>query len=177
MNPLYIFAAESADASPLAALGIDFKSFLFQLATFALVFLVLKQFAFKPIGKMLARRREVIDAGVRAGLEMEKLKAKLDKDIANEVSAARAEGDKIVASAHKEAREIIREAEKTAQRKADHMLADAEAKLDEESKRVKRKLEKDIVSLVSDATETIVEEKVDAIKDASLIDKALRGKK
>lgn len=182
MELLTRFAAEEAvhgatDGSPLASLGIDGRSFLFQLITFLLVFLVLKQFAFKPIGKMLARRREVIDAGVRAGMEMEKQKAELDKKVASEISLARAEGDKIIANAHKEAREIAREAEKAAHRKTETMLADAEARLDEEARRAKQKLEKDIVNLVSEATEAIVEEKVDAKKDSALIDKALRGKK
>ena len=55
------------------------------------------------------------------------------------------------------------------------MMTDAEARINEDTEQAKRKLEKEIVGLVSEATEVIVDEKVDAKKDASLIAKALKG--
>jgi F-type H+-transporting ATPase subunit b len=168
-------AAESG--SPLDALAVNGVAFTIQLITFLFVFLLLKKFAFAPIVKMLEERRKVIDDGVRMGLKMEKAKQQLDQDIAKELQKTRQEADKIIAGAKKEEREIIREAEKTAQRKTDAMLADAEVRLQEEAKRAKRGLEKDIVGLVSEATEAIVHEKVDSTKDAKLIDEALKGRK
>lgn len=183
MNVPFLFAAEEAAhgaaeaGSPLDALAVNGTNFLIQLITFLLVFLLLKKFAFSPIISMLEKRRTTIDDGVRMGLKMEQAKAKLDKDIASELRKARSDGDKVIAGAHKEAREILREAEKAARRKSDAMLADADDRLKEQATRAKRDLEKDIVGLVSDATEAIVEEKVDAKKDSKLIDKALRGNK
>jgi F-type H+-transporting ATPase subunit b len=171
------FAAESSGGSPLDALGVNGKAFLIQLITFVLVLLVLKRFAFKPITRLLAERRKVIDDGVKMGLEMEKERAKLEADTAQIMRDARSEADKIISNGQKEAREIIREAEKAGQRKVDTMLADAEARIAEETQQAKRKLEKEIVGMVSEATEAIVEEKVDATKDAKLIDKALKDQK
>ncbi len=77
-----IFAAEEAAASdsPLAALGVDARSLIFQLLTFVLVFLVLQRFAFKPISRLLAERRKTIDEGVRAGQELAKERAKETQD-------------------------------------------------------------------------------------------------
>lgn len=172
------FAAEAAaEGSPLAALGVDGKSFLFQLITFLLVFLLLKRFAFKPITKMLIERRKVIEDGVKMGQRMEKERAKLDGEITKIMRDARTEADKIIGNGQKEAREIIRDAEKVGQRKVDTMLADAEARISEETHQAKRRLEKEIVGLVSEATEAIVDEKIDSTKDAKLIDKALKGQK
>ncbi len=171
------FAAEEAGGSPLAALGVNSKSLIFQLITFLLVFLVLKKFAFKPITKMLIERRKVIEDGVKMGQRMEKERAKLDSEVVKVMREARTEADKIIGNAQKEAREIIREAEKVGQRKVDTMMADAEGRIDEEAEQAKRRLEKEIVGMVSEATEAIVEEKVDAVKDAKLIDKALKGRK
>jgi F-type H+-transporting ATPase subunit b len=173
------FAAEAAaeSGSPLAALGVDLKSFIFQLITFALVFLVLKRFAFDPISKMLAKRRQTLEDGIRLGQKMEKERDSLEKKVTQALQEARAEGDKIIATAQKEAREIAREAEKAGQKKADAMVADAQARIDEESHQAKQKLEKDIVGLVSEATEAIVGEKVDPEKDAEIIDKTLKGRK
>ncbi len=175
------FAAESAQgaekATGLGALGVNAMAFAIQLITFVLVFLLLKRFAFAPIGRMLEKRRQTIEDGVKLGLKLEKERDKLEDEVAKITREARHEADRIIAAAHKDAREVLRDAEKAAQRKADAMLADAEVRIHEETKAAKRKLEKDIVGLVSEATEAIVEEKVDSAKDAALIDKALKGRK
>lgn len=171
-----LFAADTSHASALP-LGIDAKTLIFQFITFLIVFVVLKKFAVKPIVAMLNKRHETIDDGVRMGMTMEKEKAKFDKKLDAVMRETRHEADKIIANANKEAREIIRDAEKAAQRKTDAMFADAEARIVEESKQAKRKLEKEIVEMVSTATEAIVGEKVDASKDAKLIDKALKDHK
>lgn len=171
-----LFAADTSHASALP-LGIDAKTLIFQFITFLIVFVVLKKFAVKPIVAMLNKRHETIDDGVRMGMTMEKEKAKFDKKLDAVMRETRHEADKIIANANKEAREIIRDAEKAAQRKTDAMFADAEARIAEESKQAKRKLEKEIVEMVSTATEAIVGEKVDASKDAKLIDKALKDHK
>ena len=176
MNPL-LFASEAADSgSPLAALGVDGKSLVFQLITFILVFAVLQRYAFKPISKMLAERRKLIDEGVRAGQEFEKERAKLEKQHQDIVREARNEADNIIATAHKESRDVVRTAEKTAHRKTEAMMADAEVRIAEESHRAKKALEKDIVGLVSEATEAIVGEKIDATKDAAFVDKIIKSR-
>ncbi len=174
-----LFAAEEAheSASGIAALGISPAAFVIQLITFVFVFALLKRFAFGPIVRVLEERRKVIDDGVKMGQKLEKEREKLDFEVAKVMREARHEADKIIATGHKEAREVMREAEKTAHRKAEAMIADAEARIHEESQQSRRKLERDIVGLVSEATEAIVEEKVDPKKDAALIDKALKERK
>lgn len=177
MYQLY-FAAESTEkASGLGALGVSLSAFLIQLITFILVFIVLKKLVFNRVSVMLEKRRKTIDDGVRLGQKLEKEKANLDQEVAKVLREARHEADKIIATGHKEAREILREAEKSAQRKADMIMADAQARIDEEARQAEKKLEKDIVGLVSEATEAIVHEKVDPKKDAELIDKAIKGQK
>lgn len=171
------FAAQESSGSGISALGISPSAFVIQFITFVFVFILLKRYAFKPIIKLLDERRKVIDDGVKLGAKMEKEKAKLDEMVNQAMREARADADKIIAGANKEAREIIREAEKTAQRKTNIMLADAETRIDEEAKQAKRRLEKEIVGLVSEATEAIVGEKVNAKKDAKIIDKILKATK
>ncbi len=175
--PIFLAAEQAASGSPLEALGVSFKTFIIQLVTFVLVFLLLKKYAFGPISRMLTERRRVIDEGVKAGQKLAKDREDFAKEMANATREARTEADKIIANAHKEARELIREAEKTAQRKAEAMLDDAEARIAEDVEHSRRKLEKDLVALISDATEAIVGEKLDAKKDAALVDKVMKGLK
>ncbi len=172
----FIFAAEEAQTSGIGALGISPGAFIIQLLTFLIVFALLKKYAFKPIVRLLEERRKVIDEGVKAGQEMAKEREKLEDDVAKVMRDTRIEADHIIATGHKEAREIIREAEKNAQRKVDSMMTDAEERIAEESEQARKKLEKEIVGLVSEATEAIVGEKVDTKKDAEIIEKALKGR-
>lgn len=173
-----LFAAEGAEhAAEGLPLGLSGSAFVIQLITFVLVFMVLKRFAFKPITAMLEKRRKTIEDSVRLGQKLEKERDKLDQEVARVMREARHEADKIIAAGHKDARAAIHEAEKTAAAKADRILADAEARIHEETEHARRKLEKDLVGLVSEATETIVGEKVDAKKDAELVKKAMKGQK
>src|SRR5689334_18083128 len=150
---VHMFFAAEESASGIGALGISVSAFVIQLLTFVIVIWLLKKFAFTPIVKKLLERRKLIDEGVKAGQLMEKEKAKLNAEVVKVMRDARTEADKIIQNGQKEAREIIREAEKAGQRKVDTMLTDAEARIAEETEQSKRKLEKEIVGLVSEATE------------------------
>jgi len=171
MLPTYFAATEEATGG---ILGLSLQAFVIQIVTFILVFLLLKKFAFDRIVKMLDKRYIIVEKGVRHGLEMERERAKLEKETAKIVREARHSADDIIGDAQKEAREKIRDAEKSAHKKTDVMLADAEVRINEELDQARRKLEKEIVGLVSEVTEAVVEEKIDAKKDADLIDKAIK---
>ena len=174
MLPIY-FAAEAAEhAEEGLPLGISLSAFLIQLITFVLIFFILKKFAFDKIIVLLDKRHKVIEEGVRHGLEMEKEKTKLAQETDKVIRDARHAADDLIGDAQKEAREIVREAEKAAHKKSEIMLTDAEARINEEAEQARRKLEREITGLVSEATEAVVEEKVDAKKDADLIDRAIK---
>lgn len=176
MNVLVTHYAAESSGSGIGALGVDGKALVIQLITFVLAFWVLKKYAFGPILKIMNERRETIEKGVKLGEKMQKDQAALEARIAEELAKARVEADSIVASAHDEARSTVREAEEKAKTKAEGILADAESRIAQDTARARQKLEKELVGLISDATEAIIEEKVDASKDAALLDKALRSR-
>lgn len=177
MHILVTNFAETSEASGIGALGVDGKAFIIQLVTFVLAFWVLKRYAFGPIMKVLNERRELIESGVRLGEEMKKERTTLEAQISEKLADARAEADAILVSAHEDAREVVREAEDKANAKADNILSDAKNRISQETARARQNLEKEMVSLVSEATEAIIGEKVDAKKDAALVDRALKGQK
>lgn len=169
------FGAEAAGekAGGIAALGVDLKALLLQAATFVIVFLLLKKFALDKIIATLEERHKKIDEGVELGLQMELQQQKLDEDIKAQLLKARKEADVIIAGAHEEAGALVKDAEAKASHKVDGMIADAHARIQEDIKRARKELEKDVLELVADATEVLVEEKLDSKKDMSLIDRAL----
>ncbi|MDL2362813.1 MAG: F0F1 ATP synthase subunit B [Patescibacteria group bacterium] len=166
--------AES-NSSGLGALGVDAHAFVIQLITFVLAYFVLRKYAFGPILKVLNERRETIESGVKLGEEMQKERAKLDDEVEEALQASRRKADGIIADAQDTAKQTVRAAEDKAKVKAQGVVAEAEDRIAQDTQRARKQLEKELVSLISDATEAIIDEKVDAKKDAQLIDRALKG--
>lgn len=171
---LHLLTTFGESSSGLGALGVDGKAFVIQLITFVLAFVVLKKYAFRPILKVLEERRETIESGVRLGEEMQKQRAELDAKVDAALREARVKADAIIAQSQDAARDQLREAEEKARLKADNILKDAHARGEQDIARMGKELQAELVGLVSDATEAIINEKVDAKKDAALIDKAFK---
>ena len=168
---LLIFGSSS---SGLGALGVDGRAFVIQLITFVLAYLVLRRWAFGPIIKVLRERRDKIEQGVKLGEQMQKEKAELEDKVTKTLHETRQEADGIIAGAQDAARQAIREAEDKARDKAAGIIKEAESRIVQDTSRARQQLEKELVGLISDATEAIIDEKVDAKKDAELIDRALK---
>jgi F-type H+-transporting ATPase subunit b len=174
MVPITNFASEAAGGN---ALGLSGSAFLIQLVTFGLALWVLKKFAFGPILSILAKRRETIEAGVSLGEEMRQERAMVAEKSEAALKAARAKADAIVADAEAAARDRVRASEEEAAKKAAAIVKDGQARGEQEVVRARKAFQSELVGLVSDATEAIIDEKVDAKKDAQLIDRALKGQK
>lgn len=166
------FAADSS--SGIGALGIDGKAFVIQLITFILAYLVLRRYAFGPILKVLRQRRETIENGVKLGEQMKQEQADMEAKVEKALHEARAKADEIIAGAQETGRQTVHEAEEKARDKAAGIVSAAEERVKQDVAQARRALEKELVGLVADATEAIIDEKVDAKKDAQLIERAIK---
>lgn len=84
--------------------GIDWKLLLTQILNFAVVFFVLRRFAYRPVMTALHHRREAIEKGLRAAREAEARLRKVED-----------EGEAVMAEARQAAREIVRRSEREAE--------------------------------------------------------------
>lgn len=171
VQQIITFSAESS--SGIGALGINSQALLIQLVTFVLAYFVLRRYAFKPILKVLQERQQLIESGVKIGEDMQKQRAELDKHINATMNDARRTADGIISEAQEAARVVQREAEEKARLKADNIQTDAHSRAEQEIIQMRSQLQKELVGLVSEATEAIIDEKIDANKDAVLIERAL----
>ena len=171
---IYIVTQFGSTASGLGALGINVSDFLIQLGTFIIAFLVLRQWAFKPILRVLRERRETIDKGVELGLQMQKEKDALETKVSSLLHKARTDADSIIGAANTEARAIARKAEEDARAKTEILLKEADERVKQTSQKAWQEIQKDVVALVTEATETILREKIDANKDTQLITEAIK---
>lgn len=168
-----IFASESSQG--ISALGVNMQAFIIQLITFGLVLALLVKFAFKPIVKILEKRRVTVEDGVKLGLEAEAQRIRLKEQTDEILRNTHQEADKIISNSHHEAREISRDARAAAHNRSDQILRDAQIEIIEETQQARLKLGKEISALVSEATEVIIHEKIDSKKDNELIKKTVEG--
>jgi F-type H+-transporting ATPase subunit b len=166
----------AASSSGIGALGIDGKALIIQLITFLLAFWVLKRYAFGPILKVMNQRRQTIEQGVKLGEQMQREKAELQAKVEQALHEARQQADGIISGAQDSSRQIVQESEQKARDKAAAIIKEAEARITQDTARARQALEGELIGLVSEATEAIIEEKVDPKKDAVLIERALREK-
>jgi F-type H+-transporting ATPase subunit b len=161
-------------SSGIGALGFSGQAFLIQLVTFILAYLVLRRYAFGPILRALKQRRETIASSVELTEQLQKEKAELEEKVEKSLHEARQQADTIIAGAQDTARQTVREAEDKARDKAAQIVKEADSRIAQDAARVRQALEKEVVGLISEATEVIIDEKIDAKKDAALIERALK---
>lgn len=168
-NPL----THIAEASSLP-LGIDLQAFLIQLGTFIIAFLVLRQWAFKPILRMLEERRRTIEDGLKLGETMRAKEEQLESDVAQKLHEARQEADRIIRTADVTAKQTVQAAEETAQKRADGIIKEAEERIAQSVARERKRLEQELVGLVADVSSAVIKKKVTEPEDRRLIEESLK---
>lgn len=182
MNWMYILAAtetahapEVTEPSGIAALGVAPLKIALQLLTFLVLFAIIKRFALDKIVATLEKRRQTIDDGIRLGRAMEAEKASLAATIDKTLKQARQNADTILAEAREEAGGILRQAEVDAQSKIETLMTEAQRRIDADLAAARSDLQQDMTALVTAATETLLQAKLDDQKDAALVARAIAG--
>lgn len=152
----------------LSGLGINLKIFLAQLFNVLVIFLVLRQWAFKPLLKLLDDRRARV------------AKAEADvKEADRRLAAASAEHDALVLEAKREAQAVRegvvaegerlrREAAEKARADVEHMVKQGKAALGREQERMVSDARTDMAKLAVAAAEKILHGEIDRKKADAL---------
>lgn len=182
MQSLTLFAAEEAhqaaeSAGGLAGLGLNWQSFLFQLITFVIVLLVLRKFVFGKLVATLESRRQAVEDSLKNAAATEAKLRDAEKDVAAMLADARKQADEVIQTGHKEATQLVEAAEAKAVQRAEHIVKEAKAQMDVEVSKARESLKAETIKLVAEATGQLVQEKLDAGKDAALISRALSAAK
>lgn len=173
--PVIDDAVHAAEASGgLASLGLDVQAFLFQLITFVIVFLILRQFVLKKVLASLDARRKAVEDSLEHAAQTEKKLKNVEGEITAMLGEARKQADDIIAASHKEAASSIEAAEAKATKRAEQIIAEAKAQMDNEVTKARADLKAETAKLVAVATQKIIGHKLDAKTDAELITKALK---
>lgn len=164
-------------AGGIAALGLDWKAFLFQLITFVIVLIILRKFVFGKLVATLSARQKAVEDSITNAEETAKKLKNAEASVAEILTNARKEADEVVSASQKEAAQMIEAAEAKAAKQAEHIVAEAKSQMDVEVAKARESLKKETAALVAIATERIIREKLDPTRDAKLIDAALKESK
>jgi F-type H+-transporting ATPase subunit b len=138
----------------------DFGLFFWTLISFAILFFVLKKFAWKPIVGTVNDReqsiREALASAEKAKLEMENLHADNERIL----KEARVERETMLKEAREIKSKMITDAKDEAQTQANKMIEQAQAAIESEKKAAMAELKNHVAGLAVDIAEKVVREEL-----------------
>lgn len=171
--PATQFAAETSQGG-ISSLGINLKSFVFQLITFLIVLLILRRWVFPKLVATLEERRKTLEESLRQAKQTEETLQKAETEAGDILQKARAEADAVLAEAGAKAEDIIAKGETAASERAARIIAEAEQRLGQERERLHGELRSELADLVAAATEKVLRQKVNQQQDRKLIEQSLK---
>ncbi len=171
--PVIHFAADSS-SSGISSLGVNLKSFIFQLITFLIVLLILRRWVFPKLVATLEARRKTLEDSLLQAKQTEEALQSAEKKVGEMLHQARIQADLILAEANSKVDEIIAKGEASASERAARIVAEAEERLGLERDRLHKELRGELADLVATATEKVLRQKINEREDRKLIEQSLK---
>lgn len=156
-------------------LGLNLGYILIQIFNFAILFVVLRAWVYKPILGLLEKRRNVIAKGLEdsrvAGEARANAEKEADKALSDARSKAAEEAREVATRAEEQSKEIIKAAEAKASKAKEEALAEVE----QERVRVLGEMRGQVAALAVAAAQKLIGEALDAKKQRVLIDEFFSG--
>lgn len=169
------FVSEAAASSQktLSLVSIDTGTIIFTLINALIIFLIFKFFLFKPVGKVLDKRKEMAAAAIKDAEEAKAKAEAAEKEYNDRLANAKEQAAEIVkqatARAQKREEEIINEANQ----KAADIRAKAEENIERDKQRALNEVKDQISELVVMAAGKVVEKEISASDNEEIISKFL----
>lgn len=161
----------------MEALGLNLGYLLVQIFNFAILFIVLRAWVYKPILGLLDQRREAIARGLEDARVAAEARENAEEEAEKILSEAQTKASEIVREATERAeqqgREIIAEAEEEATQKHQEAMEEAER----EKERVLADLRGQVATLAMAAAQKLIGESLDQQRQRALIDQFFSGVK
>ncbi|MEX2161101.1 MAG: F0F1 ATP synthase subunit B [Anaerolineales bacterium] len=161
----------------MEALGLNLGYVLIQIFNFAILFVVLRVWVYKPILGLLERRREAIAKGLEDARIAAEARENAEKEAEKLLSEARtkaaAEARELTQRAEQQAKDIRAAAEATAAKAREEAVAE----VDTERARVLSDVRGQVAALAIAAAQKLIGEAMDAKKQKALIDEFFSGVK
>jgi F-type H+-transporting ATPase subunit b len=161
----------------MEALGINFGLLIVQIIAFAIVFLTLNAWVYKPMLDMMESRKQKIAQGLEDARVASEARANAEKEAARVLAEAQAEAGKVVREATERAAAAGKEVKAAAEAEAVKAREAAMAEAELERNRILGDLRGQVAALAIAAANKLVGETLDEKKQRALIDEFFSGVK
>ena len=161
----------------MEALGINFGLLIVQIIAFAIVFLTLNAWVYKPMLDMMESRKQKIAQGLEDARVASEARANAEKEAAKVLAEAQAEAGKIVREATERAASAGKDVKAAAEAEAAKARETAMGEAELERNRILGDLRGQVAALAIAAANKLVGETLDEKKQRVLIDEFFSGVK
>lgn len=158
-------------------LGIDWKLLIAQLINFAILFWVLKRFAYQPILGVLEKRSKRIAQSLEDAKKIDTEMVALASEKERVVNEARTEAQKIIEGARADANSYLEKQREQAKADAAAVVKTAEAEARRAKDGIVAEATSELAALVVAAAEKVVRVKIDAPTDRKIVEDALKDRR
>jgi len=159
------------------ALGINLGLIIVQIIAFAIVFLTLNAWVYKPVLDMMESRKQKIAQGLEDARVASEARANAEKEAAKVLAEAQAEAGKVVREATERAASAGKDVKAAAEAEAVKAREVAMAEAELERNRILGDLRSQVAALAIAAANKLVGETLDEKKQRALIDEFFSGVK
>jgi len=157
----------------IGSLGISLTGLLAQLIGFAILLIVLRLVAFKPIMRMMDERSARIREGLEAAEKMKDQATQADATVQKRLEEARQEGQGLIGQSQQIASRIQDEARQQARTEGDALLARARSEIGLERDEAIAQIRREFADLTITAAEKVIGQSLDRKAHERLIEEVL----
>lgn len=171
----FISEAASTEQATLSLVSIDPGTIIFTLINTLIIFLIFRIFLFKPVGKILDKRKEMAAAAIKDAEDAKAKAEAAEKEYKESLANAKAEAAEIVKQATIRAQKREEEIVNEANQKAADIRAKAEENIERDKQRALNEVKDQISELVVMAAGKVVEKEISASDNEEIISKFLEA--
>ena len=144
----------------LTTFGIDWKILLFQSINFSLVLLVLWRFLFRPLSRIIAKRQDTIEKGLKSAAAAEVLKSETEMERSSVIAKAGKEAERLLEEGRKNAEVAAAAVLAEAVSRDQRMMADAKARAENDRMQLMEESKQEMARMAILAAERILRKQI-----------------
>jgi F-type H+-transporting ATPase subunit b len=161
----------------LAALGINLGYLLVQILNFAIMFIVLRAWVFKPIIELLMRRRQAIAQGLEDARVAAEARANAEQEAQGILAKAQQDAAHVVREATERAEQVALEIKVAAEHEAEKVREDAAEAAEQARIQTLAELRGEVAGLAIAAAQKLIGEALDEKRQRNLVAEFFSGLK
>lgn len=158
-------------------LGINLGFLIVQILNFAIIFIVLKAWVYKPLTNMLEERRKKIAQGLEDARVAADARANAEEEATKIISSAQSKAADVIKEATVRAEAAQKEFTQDAQKEIEKARKDALAHVEEERNRLLSEMRSDVSAIAIAAAQKLIGESLDEKRQRDLLAEFFSGVK